>query len=558
MTFANTRIGVRLGLGFTLILMLVAMIAGIGIWRLQQTGTAVDAMVSEYLVRERLATEWESAIALNSVRAIALTRSDDTKTQAYFALQMKATSERASELQVRLQALANDQGRQALAEISIARNTYTDIRKTVLASRQSGATENTATLIDQKMIPALREYQGKLKKFVDLQREQIDTAALEINANYRSGRTLLIILSMSAMMSGAFLAWRLTAGIVNPLNAAVRVTRRVAQGDLSSVIDVRSTDETGQLLQAVKEMNAALQQTVSRVRAGTDTIVTASRQIAAGNLDLSGRTEEQAASLEQTAASMEQLTATVKQNADNARQANQLAENASAVAQNGGRMVSEAVETMAVIKDSSRKIVDIIDVIDGIAFQTNILALNAAVEAARAGDQGRGFAVVATEVRNLAKRSAAAAKDIKSLIDDSVEKVDAGSKQVGDAGRTMTDIVGSIRRVVDIMAEITTASAEQRSGIEQVNQAVGQMDQATQQNVALVEEASAAAYSLQEQAEELLQAVSIFRLENQSGSVDSGAIERPDVVRSTTKHQFDQFGVGAENKSAAPRLSTIN
>jgi methyl-accepting chemotaxis protein len=260
-------------------------------------------------------------------------------------------------------------------------------------------------------------------------------------------------------------------------------------------------------------MNDSLVRIVGEVRNGTDTIASASSQIAAGNLDLSGRTEQQASSLEETAASMEQLTATVKQNADNARQANQLAVTASGVALKGGSVVAEVVGTMGAINASSRKIVDIIGVIDGIAFQTNILALNAAVEAARAGEQGRGFAVVAAEVRNLAQRSAAAAKEIKTLIGDSVDKVEEGSKQVAQAGKTMDEIVDSVKRVTDIMAEITAASQEQSSGIEQVNQAITQMDQVTQQNAALVEEAAAAAASLQEQANNLSQAVSVFKLD---------------------------------------------
>jgi methyl-accepting chemotaxis protein len=266
-------------------------------------------------------------------------------------------------------------------------------------------------------------------------------------------------------------------------------------------------------MQALKGMNANLAKVVGDVRAGTDTIATASSQIAAGNQNLSMRTEEQASSLEETAASMEELTSTVKQNADNARQANQLARTASEVAIKGGNVVNQVVDTMASINASSKKIVDIIGVIDGIAFQTNILALNAAVEAARAGEQGRGFAVVAAEVRNLAQRSAAAAKEIKGLIDDSVGKVDAGSALVGEAGKTMEEIVGSVKRVSDIIGEITAASQEQTSGIEQINQAITQMDQVTQQNAALVEEASAAAQSLQEQAGSLVEAVSVFRLD---------------------------------------------
>jgi methyl-accepting chemotaxis protein len=287
----------------------------------------------------------------------------------------------------------------------------------------------------------------------------------------------------------------------------------VADGDLTGTIVVTSKDETGQLLQALQDMNNGLVRIVTQVRMGTDTIATASSQIATGNLDLSSRTEEQASSLEETASSMEELTSTVKQNADNARQSNQLAMTASEVAVRGGAVVSQVVETMGSINDSANKIVDIIGVIDGIAFQTNILALNAAVEAARAGEQGRGFAVVASEVRNLAQRSASAAKEIKTLIDDSVEKVGTGSRLVNEAGATMGEVVESVRRVTDIMSEITAASQEQTDGIEQINQAVMQMDQVTQKNAALVEEAAAAAESLQDQASNLLQVVSVFKLD---------------------------------------------
>jgi methyl-accepting chemotaxis protein len=293
----------------------------------------------------------------------------------------------------------------------------------------------------------------------------------------------------------------------------VKVAQTVAAGDLTSRIEVTTTEETGQLLLALKNMNDALVNIVREVRGGTETIASASQQIASGNADLSSRTEEQASSLEETASSMEELTSTVKQNADNARQANQLAVSASEVAAKGGAVVSEVVSTMGAINESARKIVDIIAVIDGIAFQTNILALNAAVEAARAGEQGRGFAVVASEVRNLAQRSAAAAKEIKALIDNSVEKVDAGSKLVDQAGATMQEVVQSISRVTDIVSEISAASAEQTAGIEQVQQAVMQMDQTTQQNSALVEESAAASESLREQAQSLSQTVSVFKLD---------------------------------------------
>jgi methyl-accepting chemotaxis protein len=291
----------------------------------------------------------------------------------------------------------------------------------------------------------------------------------------------------------------------------VAIVGRIAAGDLTVAVDTKAGDQSS-LLFAMKAMRDSLVNIVSQVRTGTDTIDTASGQIASGNLDLSSRTEQQASSLEETASSMEELTSTVKQNADNARQANQLAISASEVAVKGGAVVSQVVDTMGSINASSKKIVDIIGVIDGIAFQTNILALNAAVEAARAGEQGRGFAVVASEVRNLAQRSAAAAKEIKTLIGDSVEKVDIGAKLVDQAGSTMQAIVNSIRSVTDIMSEITAASQEQISGIEQINQAIMQMDEVTQQNASLVEEAAAAAASLQEQAGNLAQVVSVFKI----------------------------------------------
>jgi methyl-accepting chemotaxis protein len=303
----------------------------------------------------------------------------------------------------------------------------------------------------------------------------------------------------------------LVRAIGRPLDAAVALARRVAGGDLDARITVDSRNEFGQLLGALRDMTASLAGIVSEVRSGSEVIATASSQIAMGNLDLSSRTEQQASSIEETAASVEELTGTVRQNAENARQANGLAASASEVATRGGAVVAEVVDTMGDINASARKIVDIIAVIDGIAFQTNILALNAAVEAARAGEQGRGFAVVASEVRNLAQRSASAAKEIKALITDSVEKVDSGSRLVSQAGSTMEEIVQSVRRVADIMGEITAASSEQSAGIEQIHQAISQMDQATQQNAALVEEAASAAQSLEDSAAQLAQRVSVFR-----------------------------------------------
>ena len=356
--------------------------------------------------------------------------------------------------------------------------------------------------------------------------------AAEEYATAQSSYESIFITSMATMIGGAVLAiilgFLLLRSIVAPLDEAIEVARRVASGDLTSHIVVTSTkSSTGRLMQALKEMNDNLVDLVGKVRSGTDQITTASGEIASGNSDLSQRTEEQASSLEETASSMEELTSTVKQNADNARQANQLAAGASEVAMKGGAVVGQVVHTMKSINESSHKIVDIISVIDGIAFQTNILALNAAVEAARAGEQGRGFAVVATEVRTLAQRSAAAAKEIKELIGDSVAKVEDGTRLVDEAGATMDEIVNAVKRVTDIMSEISAASQEQSSGIEQVNQAVTQMDEVTQQNAALVEEAAAAAESMQEQAQALIQAVSTFKL--------SGGHSSPAMVKRSSR-----------------------
>jgi methyl-accepting chemotaxis protein len=370
-----------------------------------------------------------------------------------------------------------------------------------------------------------KKWQASLGALIASEKRQNDEATATADATYSSARNLMLGLSATAVVFGIAVALVITRSITRPIQRAVSIAQTVAAGDLTSRIDVHGTDETSMLLTALKAMNDSLALIVGQVRAGTDTMSTASQEIAAGNLDLSSRTEEQASSLEETASSMEELTGTVKQNADNARQANELAASASKVAGKGGAVIADVVDTMGAIHASSKKIVEIIGVIDGIAFQTNILALNAAVEAARAGEQGRGFAVVATEVRNLAHRSAAAAKEIKTLIGDSVAKVESGAQLVDQAGETMSAVVDSVRRVSDIIGEITAASREQSMGIEQINQAIMQMDSVTQQNAALVEESAAAAESLQGQAAQLAEVVGKFVLKghqvNRSGGRQS-------------------------------------
>ena len=341
----------------------------------------------------------------------------------------------------------------------------------------------------------------------------MERSSQELQDKLHAAAILILTLSVLSAISGAAFAWWVTRSITRPISQAVTLAKTVASGDLSSPKTECATDECGQLLHALQDMNGSLIHIVTQVREGTASLATATSQIASGNMDLSSRTEEQASALEETSASMEQLTATIKQNFESGAHANSLAETASAVAVKGGSVVAQVVHTMEAIHESSTKIADIIGVIDGIAFQTNILALNAAVEAARAGEQGRGFAVVASEVRSLAGRSALAAKEIKTLIGDSVGNVKEGCQLVEQAGSTMDEIVVHVRRVADLMREITTASKEQALGIEQVNEAVSQMDMVTQQNAALVEESAAAAKSIEHQADQLLQTVSTFKLE---------------------------------------------
>jgi methyl-accepting chemotaxis protein len=473
----------------------------------------------------QLLKEWAGIVETGTAHTYALIGTNDPDEQKRLNDALAEMVARATAVSKLVnERLSSSEEKVALDDIKAKREAFRVSREKIFAVKaknEPDAQQQIKDLVTKEMTPIMQVYMAAVHKLVAAEvatAQEADKAGDQI---YASGRTLLITIGIVAALIGIGLAWLITISVTRPLNKAVQAANAVAGGDLTQRIDAHGKDETGQLMLALKNMNDSLVQMISQVRQGANTIATASGEIASGNLDLSSRTEQQASSLEETASSMEELTSTVKQNADNARQANQMAATASQVAVKGGSVVSQVVDTMESINASSKKIVDIISVIDGIAFQTNILALNAAVEAARAGEQGRGFAVVASEVRSLAQRSASAAKEIKELIDDSVGKVDTGSKLVGEAGTTMDEIVASVQRVTDIMAEIQSASDEQSSGIEQVNQAITQMDQVTQQNASLVEEAAAAAESLQDQSRNLVQIISVFKVDSSTSTAAS-------------------------------------
>ncbi|MGK5043881.1 methyl-accepting chemotaxis protein [Janthinobacterium sp. GB1R12] len=541
MSLTQFKIGTRLGIGFAVVLGLLVAVLLVGLYSMGQLSARTHDIVADKNVKMAAANTMSDnvrniTLAITSV-VVAPT---EALVQAELAKIGEARKKYGAAKETLQKKISTDKETALMAELDAALKAGAPLNNKVIELRNAGQTEEAIAFLTQQAAPSLKRVLGALDSLVAYEGEQAAQAATQAETLSASARASMIILGSVAVLLGAFVAWIITRSITRPINAAVAVAETVASGDLSSHIVVNSSDETGRLLGALKAMNDSLLGVVAQVRHGTDAIATASSEIAAGNLDLSSRTEEQASSLEETASSMEELTSTVKQNADNARQANQLAKSASEVAVRGGSIVAQVVDTMGTINDSSKKIVDIIGVIDGIAFQTNILALNAAVEAARAGEQGRGFAVVATEVRNLAQRSAGAAKEIKELIAASVANVDTGSRLVNEAGQTMGDIVDSIVRVTDIMGEITSATHEQTIGIEQINMAIAQMDEVTQQNAALVEEAAAASQSMQEQAGELAHVVGFFKTGNHVASVSKlsparAATPAPAIARPVAK-----------------------
>jgi methyl-accepting chemotaxis protein len=514
MKIAELKIGTRLGLSFGLLLLLMTLLAALGSWLLRDYQASTDLMLNDAVAKERLVTEWASNTELNGLRtAIVIDTLIEAEEKA-LQQQIAQTSGRINELQQSLDRLiASDTGKQLYADAQAKRAEYTRVRQSALEAKAGGNGEDASRIARGPMDTALKDYLQAIRKLVDYQKARSAALAARVESQGKTGQRALLVLWLLASAAATACTVLVTRSITAPLRRAIGVAQDVAQGKLHDRHETHAGNETGQLLSALNKMTRDLYRIVGAVRESSTAIASASGQIASGNLDLSARTEQQAGVLEETASSMEELTSTVRQNAENARQANQLAEQASQVAVKGGQVVAQVVQTMDAINASARKITDIIGVIDGIAFQTNILALNAAVEAARAGEQGRGFAVVATEVRNLAHRSASAAKEIKELIEVSVRDVASGAELVGKAGSTMDDIVASVARVTDIMGAIAMASHEQESGIGQINAAIGQMDTVTQQNAALVEEASAASEAMREQAAGMEQVVSVFRLD---------------------------------------------
>jgi methyl-accepting chemotaxis protein len=513
--FYDLKIAHKLNAGFLVVLMFIVALGGFSIAQLAQVNQSSTD----------IARNWLPSIDTLSKVSLALARSRSFDMQQVLTEDKKeeqAARERGNKQMAALEKEVAHYG--TLVSEPREKELYPEIQRNVASYKAAHERMEKLFIDGQKQAayavmmtdstPVYRKLQDQINELSEVNSKGAAVSEQQARSVYEQARMAIFALIATCVVLALTLSWWIARLVSRPLTQAVSIARQVAEGDLTARIPENTgRDETSQLMGALKQMNDNLLTIVQEVRTGTDTISTASAEIATGNMDLSSRTEQQAGALEETASAMEELTSTVRQNSDNARQANQLAVTASEVAQAGGQVVGKVVHTMDAINESSRKIADIIGVIDGIAFQTNILALNAAVEAARAGEQGRGFAVVASEVRSLAQRSASAAHEIKALIDDSVAKVDTGTKLVGEAGQTMDEVVASVKRVSDIVAEITAAGAEQSQGIEQINNAVVHMDENTQQNAALVEQAAAAAKALQEQAARLSQTVGVFRLD---------------------------------------------
>ncbi len=551
MKLDDTKISTRLAFAFGILTLLIAIMGGVSLFKVAAVVDSLHVVVGNHYPKIESLHLIQDGVNVTArvMRNFALVGPGAKGEQELKRLPevRAAIAQRLSELQ---QTVRSDQGKAELAQLMELNARFVPLQEQFDDLVRKGRVDDAKVLL----LGDIRTVQDALLtavgQFVTHERSEMTVATSDASAAGSSVQVTIWTALAMALTAAVVMGLWITRSIARPIQRAVDIARTVAAGDLTSRIDVSGRSETAQLLSALKDMQGSLVRVVGGVRGNAEGVATASAQIAQGNQDLSQRTEEQASALEQTAASMEQLSSTVGQNADNARQANQLTMNAASMAVRGGEVVNQVVVTMKGINDSSRKIADIIGVIDGIAFQTNILALNAAVEAARAGEQGRGFAVVASEVRNLAGRSAEAAKEIKSLINASVERVEHGTVLVEQAGTTMTEVVGSIKRVADIMGEISAASVEQSTGVAQVAEAVSQMDQVTQQNAALVEEAAAAAESLKQQAQALAKSVATFNL----GERDTGVRIAPaaPVVAAPTFADVTRLGLNRPRSTVQP------
>ncbi|WP_233964508.1 methyl-accepting chemotaxis protein [Pectobacterium versatile] len=518
----NMRIGNRLFLGFGLLITLTLTLSSLEYVFIKNIEKEVDKITEDRIVKTNLLRDIRDHLNNNiqTVRDIILLPGDKRQEKKNLRQTITAITTASNATYSHLDNIIKfGKGRELFDELTGIRKQYGITIDQAITYALEGTDEQATAFLFNDVAKIQKNYFTKLGELLDYQQENVDKSKVETKLFISEALFWTLLLSAFSAVLGVLIAWLLTRSVTAPLSIALSSALRIGEGDLRGTIAVDSRDEFGQLLEAMRDMQSSLTKTVITVRDNAESVATASIQIAQGNADLSSRTEEQASALEETSSTMTQLGMTVKNNADNARQADQLAKNASTVAQQGGQVVDDVVETMKAIDESSRSIADIINVIDSIAFQTNILALNAAVEAARAGEQGRGFAVVAGEVRSLAQRSAEAAKEIKTLITTSVERVEQGSDLANKAGETMQQVVVAIRQLTDTMAEISSASAEQSTGVDQVGIAVNQMDQTTQQNAALVEESAAAALSLQEQADLLVRAVSVFKVAGNQSSI---------------------------------------